>query len=243
MGLKLIGAGYGRTGTMSVYTALNQVGLPCYHMMEVMKHPGHLDFWLKVARAPAGTQHDWNEIFAGYRAAVDNPPVCVWRELAQAYPEAKVLLTLHPKGPDGWYDSTIETIYRPETMWQSLVLRALVPRMRKFGEMTRKLVWERSHRGTMTDRAAAIARYHAHVQEVKAAIPPERLLIYTADQGWEPLCGFLGIPVPATPFPNVNDRATMKKMMRGMAAMAYVLLAGLALVAVGIVTAVLKIFG
>src|SRR6185312_6806065 len=107
MTLKVIGAGFGRTGTTSLQMALNQLGLPCYHMFELVQNKAnrpHLEFWRKVADSPPGTQHDWETVFANYTAAVDNPACCVWQELMEANPEAKVILSLHPKGPDAWYE-------------------------------------------------------------------------------------------------------------------------------------------
>ncbi len=227
MGLKIIGAGFGRTGTMSTYTALNQLGFPCYHMFEVLENKAnksHLDFWRTVANMPAGTQHDWNQAFANYTAAVDNPACCVWRELMAAYPDAKVLLTLHPKGPEAWYESTIDTIYFTENIWQFKALEWVTPFARKMGDMSRKLIWQRSHKGTMDDRAKALAHYRQHIEDVKAAVPPEKLLIFSVDQGWGPLCKFLGVPVPETPFPNVNDRAAIKKVIANMTRGAYLIL-------------------
>lgn len=229
MALKIIGAGFGRTGTMSLYTALNQLGFPCYHMFEVLKNPAnksHLDFWRKVANSPPGQQFDWEQVFARYTAAVDNPACCVWRELLVAYPDAKVVLTLHPRGAEAWYESTIDTIYFSEVLWQFKVLEVLTPFGRKFGDMSHKLIWERSHKGTMPDRAKAIAYYEEHIANVKAAVPAERLLVYTVDQGWGPLCDFLGIAQPQTPFPNVNDRAEIKQEIRKIMLGAYGMLAG-----------------
>ena len=84
MPLEIIGAGFGRTGTMSTYVALNQLGIPCYHMIEVLQNKankGHLDFWRRVAHAPPGAKADWEKVFANYRACLDNPACCVWREL------------------------------------------------------------------------------------------------------------------------------------------------------------------
>ena len=91
MALKVIGAGFGRTGTLSAYTALKQLGFPCYHMFEVLENKenkSHLDFWRKVANSEPGTAHNWDEVFANYTATVDNPACCVWPELLAAYPEA-----------------------------------------------------------------------------------------------------------------------------------------------------------
>ena len=227
MTLRIIGAGFGRTGTMSVYTALNQLGFPCYHMFEVLENKenkSHLDFWRKVANAEPGTQHDWKQIFSNYAAAVDNPACCVWRELFAAYPEAKVVLTVHPRGAEAWYESTMDTIYFTETMWQFKVLEFATPFGRKFGDMSRKLIWQRSHKGTMDDRDKAIAHYHQHIADVKAAVPADRLLMFSADQGWMPLCEFLGVPVPESEFPNVNDRKAIKKTLSELTRGAYVIL-------------------
>lgn len=227
MSLKIIGAGFGRTGTLSTYTALNTLGFPCYHMFEVIENKEnktHLDFWNKVANAPAGEQHDWREVFEKYTATVDNPGCCVWRELLEAYPDAKVLITLHPRGAEAWYESTIDTIYFTESMWQFKLLKLFTPFAKKMGNMSHKLIWQRSHKGTMTNKEAAIARYQEHLEEVKAAVPPERLLVFKADQGWEPLCNFLGTEVPDMDFPNVNDRAQIKKTIADITKGAYVFL-------------------
>ncbi len=227
MTLKLIGAGFGRTGTWSTFTALNQLGFPCYHMHEVLMNKankGHLDFWRMVANTPPGTQHDWDRALANYTATVDNPACCVWSELLAANPDAKVLLTLHPDGAEAWYDSTIDTIYFTENLWQFRVVYWLTPFGRKFGDMSRKLVWNRTLKGVMDDKARAVARYEAYIEEVKAAVPPDRLLVFKVTEGWGPLCRFLGVPEPAEPFPNLNDRAAIKQVIRGIIKGAYITL-------------------
>jgi hypothetical protein len=234
MALQLIGAGFGRTGTMSTWAALNALGLPCYHMVEVTRNranKGHLDFWLDVSRAP-GAQQDWERVFASYTAAVDFPASCVWRELMVHYPDAKVLLTVHPKGGDAWYDSVMETIYFTQDRWFFKVIGTVTPFGRKMREMCRRLIWERTLRGAMPDRAAAAAQYQRHIDEVVAGVPADRLLVFSANQGWGPLCAFLGLPVPETPFPNINDRADFTKMFTVMkVAAGGILAAGFVLVA------------
>jgi hypothetical protein len=67
----------------------------------------------------------------------------------------------------------------------------------------------------MPDKAKAIARYNSRIDEVRAEVPPDRLLIFSVDQGWAPLCDFLGAPQPAVDFPRVNDRVSFKKMIAG----------------------------
>nr|WP_241696252.1 sulfotransferase family protein [Solimonas terrae] len=241
--MKIIGAGFGRTGTLSVCTALNQLGFPCYHMFEVIENKqnrSHLDFWREVANQAPGTQFDWQQVFARYSATIDNPACCVWRELLAAYPDARVLLTVHPRGAEAWYESTMDTIYFTEIMWQFKFLALITPFGRKMGDMSHKLIWQRSHQGTMQDRSAAIAHYHRHVAEVKAAVPADRLLIYSVDQGWGPLCDFLGVPVPDGEFPNVNDRAAIKQVIKGMTRGAYVLLGIGALLMAGLVYGIVR---
>jgi Sulfotransferase domain len=243
MALKIIGAGFGRTGTASVCAALNQLGFPSYHMFEVLKNKqnkSHMDFWIKVANGPPGAQHDWEQVFSKYMATVDNPGCCVWRELMVAYPTAKVLLTVHPRGPEAWYDSTLETIYFTESSWQFKLLKLVSPFARKMAAMG-ELIWQRSHEGTISNRAKAIAHYQQHVEEVKAVVAPERLLIFTADQGWKPLCEFLGVPVPDVPFPNINDRAEFKKRITPIKVAAYTVLGVGAVMVAGLIYGAIEI--
>ncbi|MGH6855790.1 MAG: sulfotransferase family protein, partial [Aestuariivirga sp.] len=136
---------------------------------------------------------------------------------------------------EAWYESTIDTIYFTENVWQFKVLEWVVPFARKFGDMSRKLICQRALKGTMENRNHAIAQYQQHIEDVKAAVPAGRLLVYSADQGWNPLCKFLGVPVPETPFPNVNDRADVKKIIAGMTKGAYAILAAAAVIAAGMV--------
>ena len=229
--LELIGVGFGRTGTDSTRVALNHLGFPCYHMFEMLTNPknrSHVGFWNAVASTPPGTQHDWGKVFARYRATVDNPAACVWRELVEAYPNAKVLLTLHPGGPSAWYDSTVATIYAPTKAWQWRLLSWTTPFGFRMNRMTRRLIWGRFLENTMDDRGAAIARYERHIEEVKASVPEERLLVFRVDEGWEPLARFLGVPVPESPFPHTNDRETLKRRLARAGRLAYVVLAVLA---------------
>ncbi|MEO8734543.1 MAG: sulfotransferase family protein, partial [Flavobacteriales bacterium] len=156
-------------------------------------------------------------------------------ELHAAYPQAKVVLSLHPKGPEAWYESTMDTSYFTENLWQFKLLTLFVPRLRMFGNMSRKLIWQRNLRGTMPDKAKAIQRYKDHIEEVKATIPADQLLIFTADQGWSPLCNFLGVPVPRMPFPHVNDRKENKGFIADMTKGAYLIIGIIALLVAALV--------
>jgi hypothetical protein len=245
MALEIIGAGYGRTGTASTWAALKQLGFPCYHMFEVTRNRanvGHREFWLEVGQAP-DVPHDWDRVFAGYTATVDFPGSCVWKQLLAANPDAKVLMTLHPKGAGAWYDSVMETIYFTQNRWFFAVMATVMPIARTMRAMSRLLIWDGMMRGTMRSRDAAMAEYQRHLDEVVATVPADRLLVFTADQGWEPLCAFLAVPVPETPFPNVNDRAEFTRMFKGMKIAASVILAVGAVVVAGVVYGAVRLFG
>lgn len=200
MSLKLIGAGLGRTGTLSLKAALERLGFaPCYHMIEVLTVPERGRHWLEKTQ---NGDYDWDAIFHGYRATVDWPAAAFWRELASRYSDAKVVLSL--RDPDRWYDSVMNTIY--PVMQQGPPERA--PRiLHDFHAMVVALIFERTFGGRLGDRAHAKRVFEAHNQAVIDAIPGSRLLVYRAGDGWEPLCRFLDVPVPAEAFPHLNDTA------------------------------------
>ena len=209
MGLDIIGAGFGRTGTLSLKVALEQLGFErCYHMVEVIANEGHADFWLDAIE---GRPVDWNAIFAGFRATVDWPACHYWRELAAHYPEAKVLLSVRPA--DGWYESVHETIYRAMT---ETPMDEVPPSVRNQLTMARKLVLEGDFGGRFEDRAHAIGVYEAHNQAVEDAFEPDRLLVYEVGSGWAPICAFLDVPVPEDDFPRVNDRESFRARLEQM---------------------------
>ena len=192
MALKIVGSGLGRTGTKSMQTALNMLGFgPCHHMVEVFAHQDSVPWWIE---AGAG-RPDWDKIFAGYNSMVDYPGAHYWRELAVHYPNAKVLHT--ERDPDKWFDSTQATIFAPA----SPTTMAEGPMAEFFGSFLKNI------RGHMHDRAFMTTHFRRHNEEVKRAIPPERLLIYEAGQGWTPLCKFLNVPVPDAPYPSENSSA------------------------------------
>lgn len=205
MTLKLIGAGFGRTGTMSLKGALERVGWgPCYHMIEVMQNEGASDHWMK---ATLGEPVDWDVVFKGYVATVDWPACNFYRELAEFYPEAKILLSL--RDPERWWESVHNTIYRAMTA----ELANMPPPVQERMKMARTLVLEKTFNGRFEDRDYAISVFNAHNEAVKSAFPSERLLVFDAKQGWEPLCAFLGVEVPDEPFPRVNTTGDFESTM------------------------------
>ncbi len=197
MPLRVIGAGLGRTGTLSLKTAFEQhLGFKrCYHMGEVSEaaHP----LWI----AAADGHPDWDRIFDGYDATTDYPACSFWRELADYYPDAKVLLSV--RDPNKWFNSTQETIFSPELI---AGMQSAPPSQREFIDKC-VLAGFGDH---IHDREFMVAHFNRHIEEVKRAIPKDRLLIFDVKEGWEPLCAFLGVPVPQEPFPHVNDAQSLK---------------------------------
>lgn len=188
MALSVIGAGFGRTGTHTLNLALEMLGLgPCHHMEDVMAHPEQKDAFRAAGR---GEPVDWDAIYAGYRSAVDWPTAYFWRELAEHFPEAKLILTV--RNSEDWYKSAKATIFNtmggtsdPDSFGVAVIRKKI------FGDR-------------LDDETHVIEVLEAHNASVMRAFPPSRLLVYQVADGWPKLCAFLGVPVPAERFPHSN---------------------------------------
>ena len=197
MSLSVIGAGFGRTGTLSIKIALEQLGLgPCYHMETLFNDSTQLAAW---EAAVDGQRVDWSELFAGYHSTIDWPGTHYWRELADFYPDAKILLSVRPT--ERWWLSFSGTI------------RKLIERRdsnpdehrRSVLNVANKMIAEQTFGGAMDDKAQVLAAYQKRIDDVTKSIPNNRLLVFDVTEGWGPLCEFLGRPVPETEFPRSND--------------------------------------
>lgn len=205
MALSVIGAGFGRTGTLSLKQALETRGVGrCYHMQEVHRNPDHVAVWDEIAD---GAEGPWDELLEGYGATLDWPACRYWRELAAHYADAKVLLSV--RDPDDWYDSVHETIYQ----FLEADEVAGSPTAGPLREMARKTVLRRTFDDRFADRGHAISVFERHNDAVRAAFDEDRLLVYRASDGWEPLCQFLDVPIPDEPFPHVNRRRELRASM------------------------------
>jgi sulfotransferase family protein len=198
--LKVVGAGVGRTGTHSLKIALEQLlGGTCHHMIEVFGHPDEVPVWIDAIN---GRPVDWGALMAGYTAQVDWPGASFWPELAAANPDALVILSV--RDPDTWFTSCSNTIFGGMRMlmeqgdeWMGAMLRLFAER---FDDR-------------VDDRDAMTAALERHNAAVRAAIPKERLLEWSAADGWEPLCARLGVPVPGEPFPLTNTTDEFRTMV------------------------------
>lgn len=195
MPLDIIGAGFGRTGTSSLRTALDMLGAgPCHHMSEVYQNPEQVSLWCDVLEGRA----DYHRIFRDYRAAVDFPVAAVWQELLAVWPDARIILS--ERDPEAWFDSISNTILpliqnREDGPEES----------RAWLGMCDRLILQRVF-GGRTDRAGMIAAYEANSAAARALSDTGRVLVHRSSDGWAPLCRFLGKPVPEVPYPRKNAR-------------------------------------
>jgi hypothetical protein len=195
MTLAVIGAGFGRTGTDSMKAALELLGFgPCHHMKEVLPSEAQTHLWRAIA---AGGTPDWDAAFDGFNACVDWPSAFYWRQISAHWPEAKILLTL--RDSESWYRSMENTIFQ------------IIRRGTDMESLGKALIGAQVFGGDIDDREAVIATYERNTAEVQAAFGPERLLTYHIGDGWEPLCAFLGVPVPDQDYPRTNSTAEFQQ--------------------------------
>lgn len=210
--MKLIGAGLPRTATTTQLVALEMLGLPCYHMRDMMADPAtSIPQWRKAFEGNA----DWDELLAGKESIVDFPGSYYWRELMDVYPDAKVLLSV--RSAESWVRSmndTIAQIWFGDTVMHHLVRTQYLidPLYASWLDLLEDM-WARAdmlvNTGGDPDKMAAdMERWN---QEVIDTVPADRLLVWNPADGWEPLCELLDLPVPDGPVPNVNDTENFQK--------------------------------
>lgn len=193
MSLRVVGAGLGRTGTMSLKLALEKLlGGPCYHMLEVFTRPDHISMWQS---AVDGSMPDWDELFEGWTAAVDWPASAFWRELSEQYPDALILLSV--RDAESWWTSADRTIL--EGAFRRSDPDADNPWLRMVTALFRNTFTE-----NFLDPSEAKAAFDRHNEAVRREAPKDRLLEWRPGDGWAPICAALGSPVPDEPFPHVN---------------------------------------
>ncbi|HEX6468784.1 MAG TPA: sulfotransferase [Streptosporangiaceae bacterium] len=206
--MRIIGAGFGRTGTLSTKAALEALGFgPCYHMLTAFENPDHLRTW-DIARR--GGKVDWAGIFAGFGATMDWPACDFWEVLAQEYPDAKIILTT--RDPESWYESFRETL---APLWHRAdSTDPPAPELADYLKLVRHIALD-TFGGRLDDRTHVISVFEKHNSRVRSAAPSDRLLVFDVRDGWRPLCEFLGVPVPANAeFPRLNDRTSFRELAR-----------------------------
>lgn len=206
MPLKVVGAGVGRTGTLSLKLALEQLlGGRCHHMVEIIGDPAQASGW---ADAVDGRDVDWQDLLSGYVAQVDWPGASFWREISAANPEALVLLST--REPDAWYRSASNTIFQP--------VAVAPPGLEQWFGTTLHKMFEERFSDDLENPTKMMEAFERHNAEVRAGVPADRLLEWTVSDGWEPICERLGVAVPNEAFPATNSTNETRAIL-GMAAL------------------------
>lgn len=220
--LIVFGAGFGRTGTMSLKVALDTLGVgPCHHMVEVLKH-GQLNKWIEIEHS-AQSQKEKDAILksclsgSGFRSACDFPSSSYFEDLLRLYPKAKVILTIRDT-PQQWINSVKDTIFAEKFgngnkfSVSSFPLKQLAAGIPFVPPLGRFHLMEKGFNKIWLDKPidwteqSVVAMYNDWIKHVQKTVPSGQLLIFNVKQGWEPLCQFLNLPVPETPMPRVNDK-------------------------------------
>ena len=193
--MKIIGAGFPRTGTMSMQAALQRLGYPCYHMREVAMRPGHIEAWRNYV---TGQPMDWETLFEGFEATADMPACYYFEELLNHYPAAKVILAL--RAPTGWLASYQTLLAETRRARSANPDNRPMQKFFEFAEMLRAKVFQGNLEPENLKKV-----FSTHNEKVVRVVPQDRLLVFEVTQGWEPLCAFLERTVPDEDFPRLNE--------------------------------------
>ena len=217
-----------------MYNALKKLGYKSYHMSEACMSAGkgHLIMWNEAIRAKYGpspnvnsdgesstllapySSSDFGKLFQDYDALSDIPSVLFIPELLAAYPHARLILTTHPRGVDGWLRSMHNSYFRISgwSVWSRLMMPYDTLFSRPYMTLVRRVVeiWTGTPWPAASDFAAVEPRlrtfYAEHNDEMRRLARDQGrvLLEFDPNKGWEPLAEFLGKEIPSEPYPHAN---------------------------------------
>ena len=217
MNLEIIGTGLARTGTKSLKMALEYLnGDSCFHMIDLLQNPKKIEVIKKNYKS---NQIDWSLFYNGYTSAVDYPTCLYYKEIIGRNPEVKVIHTVREF--DSWYTSVKETVYRGKPKGMKDFMRIIKNMI--FSSEYRKvapvfmfndeLIWKGQFESRFEDKEFIRKKYNEHQSEVLNTVKANNLLVYDIKEGWEPLCNFLGKPIPEIAFPRLNERKEFNRVM------------------------------
>ena len=214
--MHVIGAGFGRTGTLSLKAALEQLGFaPCLHMVDLIRTGERVEL---VGRGGGRRSGRLAGGVGGLRGDRGLARVFVLRAADGGVPGRQ-------GRPDGARLGRVVRQHRAHVYAAQAAIRenelsggTQPPPSAELMRVISTLIWDGTFGGRFTERDHAIAVFERHNEAVKATVPADRLLVYEVAEGWEPLARFLGVERPDTPFPRLNDTAAFREMV-GMAAL------------------------
>jgi len=208
-----------RTATTTQTVALEQLGFGmCYHMRDLL---ADLDNGLPLWEDVAEGSPDWERIFGGAQSTVDWPSARYYRELMDYYPDAKVLLSV--RSSEAWVRSMRATVWGmfhgDSVIHHVSDTRAVLdPLWQRYTALMRRITWQPGTgvlAGDTTTDAGLAEVMNRWNDDVKGTVPAERLLVWDPSEGWEPLCDFLEVDVPAEPLPRLNDTMSFREGIIG----------------------------
>ncbi|KAI9031842.1 P-loop containing nucleoside triphosphate hydrolase protein [Phycomyces nitens] len=204
MPLKIIGAGYGRTGTNSLRLALETLGYRTHHMVCLMSDSTQDPFiWKRAFDNPDSYLDEWESVYGKYNAAIDWPTATTYKQLMKKYPDAKIILTV--RSAESWYKSMCSTIFK---LLENDNDSQNTEHMNRILALQRSSIlggYLKEDLSKVRNKEELCRLYDEHTKEVKQFVPPENLLVLELGEGWDRLCKFLEVPVPGIPYPNTNS--------------------------------------
>ena len=217
MSIKIIGAGFPRTGTNTLRESLEMLGfVKTYHMKHLLVHPENLHYWTTLRDT---NTTNWDALYDGFEATVDFPCYPWYKQHMQRYPDAKVILSTRPF--EKWHESVSSTVWRASNPSEEQRLEmakkveqnpALLPVLKCVG-LSKEIIMDKHFEGRFSDKEFAEQVFNKHHEDVKNYVPAEKLLVFDVAEGWEPLCEFLNVPVPDVPLPHTNKKEDFKAML------------------------------
>lgn len=214
--MKIIYAGFPKTGTKTMNEALTILGYECYDYMENYMYLGK--DWSKIFRE-GGTKEDFRRMFENVDACMDVPSCYFWEEIHEAFPDAKIIFS-ERSSEDAWWKS-FQAQWAANQQITIKLMQYLSPsfyRMNNYGlamcrcvfglDLSDRFFWPAPKNELIFRKA-----YRTHNTYVMEKAPKDNLLVINYAEGWEPLCKFLGCPVPDVPFPHKNKNANITNEM------------------------------
>jgi hypothetical protein len=221
--MRVLVLGMCRTGTSSMMAALGQLGYNAHHMRCVMGDPSQVPLWQEATQLnllpesdrpahlrgakPYGKE-EFDRLLSEHDAVTDLPAALFYRDLLQAYPDAKVILT--NRSFESWQRSMSNTIWKL-LQWRAMILVAKL-RLGYWGRFCQMLHYIfKAHNGGNHEADKTKEPFERHYANVRALVPKDNLLEFGPKFEWGPLCEFLGHDVPDTPYPWINEGPALEK--------------------------------